>query len=107
MWPVTVVTPLCPQILTQKTKKTVAVTKMDGVDVETDTHESVAIAVKGQGLVVKVSNIHHELNDQNPSASAPRLVGVTPSLVSFTSSRCGVIPPAIMIVSGSQHYALP
>ena len=84
-----------------------AATKMNGVDVETDTHESVAIAVKGQGLVVKVSNIHHELNDQNPSASAPRLVGVTPSLVSFTSSRCGVIPPAIMIVSGSQRYALP
>ena len=107
MWPVTVVTPLCPQILTQKTKKTVAVTKMDGVDVETDTHESVAIAVKGQGLVVKVSDRHQELNDQNPSASAPCLVEVTPSLVSFTSLRCGVIPPAILIVSGSQHCALP
>ena len=83
------------------------VTKMDGIDVETDTHESVAIAVKGQGLFVKVSNIHQELNNQNPSASAPRLVGVIPSLVSFTSSRCGVIPPTIMIVSGSQRYALP
>ena len=84
-----------------------AVMKMNGVDVETNTHESVAIAVKGQGLVVKVSNIHQELNDQNPSASAPRLVEATQSLVSFTSSRCGVILPAIMIVSGSQHYALP
>ena len=84
-----------------------AVTKMNGVDVETDTHESVATTVKGQGLVVKVSNVHQELNDQNPSASAPRLAEVTPSLVSFTSSRCGVIPPATMIVSGSQHYALP
>ena len=84
-----------------------AVTKMDGVDAETDTQESVAIAVKGQGLVVKVSNIHHELNDQNPSASAPRLAEVTPSLVSFTSLRCGVIPPTILIVSGSQRYALP
>ena len=80
---------------------------MDGVDVETDTHKSVAVAVKGQGLTVKVSNKHQELNDQNPSASATRLVEVTPSLVSFTSSRCGVILPAIMIVSGSQHYALP
>ena len=66
MWLVTVVTSLGPQILTQKTRKTVAVTKMSGVDVETDTHESVATAVKGQGLVVKVSNIHPELNDQNP-----------------------------------------
>ena len=107
MWPVNEVNPLCPPVLTQKTRKTVVVPKMDGIDVETDTHESVAIAVKGQGLVVKVSNIHHELNDQNPSASAPRLVEATQSLVSFTSSRCGVIPPAIMIVSGSQRYALP
>ena len=72
MWLVTVVTPLSPQILTQRTMKTVAVTKMDGVDVETGTHESVATAVKGQGLVVKVSNIPQELNDQNPSPSAPR-----------------------------------
>ena len=84
-----------------------AVTKMKGVDVEIGTHKPVATSVKDQGLVVKVSNIPQELNDQNPSASAPRLVEVTPSLVSFTSSRCGVIPPAIMIVSGSQRYALP
>ena len=107
MWLVTVVTPLSPQILTQRTRKTVAVTKMNGVDVETGTHESVATAVKGQGLVVKASNTTQELNDQNPSASAPRLVEVTPSLVSFTSLRCGVILPAILIVSGSQRYALP
>ena len=84
-----------------------AVTKMNGVDVEVGTHESVATTVKDQGLVVKVSNIPQELNDQNPSASGPRLVEVTPSLVSFISLRCGVIPPAILIVSGSQHYALP
>ena len=101
------VTPLGPQSLTQRTRKAVAVTKMNGVDVETDAHESVAIAVKGQGLVVKVSNVHQELNDQNPLASAPRLVEVTLSLVSFTSLRCSVIPPAILIVSGLQHYALP
>ena len=47
------VIPLGPQILTQRTRKTVAVMKMNGVDVETDTHESVATAVKGQGLVVR------------------------------------------------------
>ena len=84
-----------------------AATKMNGADVEIGIHEPLATAVNDQGLVVKVSNMPQERNNQNPSASAPHLAEVTPSLVSFTSLRCGVIPPTILIVSRSQRYALP
>ena len=72
MWIVAVVIPLSPQILTQKIRKTVAAMKMNEVDIEIGIHKPVATAVKDQGLVVKVSNIPQELNDQNPSPSAPR-----------------------------------